>query len=52
MTKNRREAIERLERQVGSIRRHRCPKYVNARGEVIDPAQQSGIGCHVCQPTK
>lgn len=24
---------------------HRCPLYVNARGEVIDPADQDGIGC-------
>lgn len=29
---------------------HACIPYVNARGEVIDPADQLGIGCPVCQP--
>jgi hypothetical protein len=28
---------------------HRCQKYANARGEIIDPAAQSGIGCPVCE---
>lgn len=29
---------------------HRCRKYLNACGEVIDPADQGGIGCPVCYP--
>jgi hypothetical protein len=29
---------------------HVCRPYRNARGELIDPAQQGGIGCPVCCP--
>lgn len=29
---------------------HRCQPYRNARGERIDPAEQSGIGCPTCCP--
>jgi hypothetical protein len=31
-------------------RAHVCRPYRNARGEVIDPAEQDGIGCPVCWP--
>jgi hypothetical protein len=27
---------------------HKCARYINARGEMIDPAKQNGIGCRVC----
>ena len=30
--------------------KHRCKPYLNSRGEIIDPARQSGIGCPVCNP--
>lgn len=29
---------------------HKCQLYVNARGEVINPHDQDGIGCPVCMP--
>jgi hypothetical protein len=29
---------------------HACRPYRNVRGELIDPAQQGGIGCPVCCP--
>ena len=29
---------------------HVCNPYRNVRGELIDPAQQGGIGCPVCWP--
>ena len=29
---------------------HVCRPYRNVRGELIDPAQQGGIGCPVCWP--
>jgi hypothetical protein len=29
---------------------HVCRPYRNVRGEVIDPAQQGGIGCPICWP--
>jgi hypothetical protein len=30
--------------------RHVCHPYRNVRGELIDPADQGGIGCPVCWP--
>lgn len=29
---------------------HQCRFYMNARLEVIDPAEQGGIGCKICLP--
>lgn len=29
---------------------HTCPPYVNARGEVVHPADQHGLGCPICFP--
>jgi hypothetical protein len=31
-------------------KKHVCRPYRNVRGELIDPAQQGGIGCPVCLP--
>jgi hypothetical protein len=32
------------------VQGHDCPRYLNARGELIDPKDQDGIGCPVCYP--
>ena len=32
------------------LKNHECVRYQNARGELIDPNDQNGIGCNVCRP--
>ena len=29
---------------------HKCKPYTTARGELVNPANQGGIGCPVCLP--